>query len=83
MHKLTKEQNDVVFCNKPRIYINAGAGTGKTSTILTSIAQRIEEAVPPSNILVLAYNKKIQQEIQKKFRGMFLSAPFMRLRRKN
>ena len=61
MHKLTKEQNDVVFCNKPRIYINAGAGTGKTSTILTSIAQRIEEAVPPSNILVLAYNKKIQQ----------------------
>lgn len=66
MHKLTKEQNDVVFCNKPRIYINAGAGTGKTCTILTSIAQRIEEAVPPSNILVLAYNKKIQQEIQKK-----------------
>lgn len=63
MFKENKEQNEVLSCSEPRIYLNAGAGTGKTSTILASIQQKLEDGVNQDSILVLTYNKDIQKEI--------------------
>lgn len=63
MFKENKEQNEVLSCSEPRIYLNAGAGTGKTSTILASIQQKLEDGVDQDSILVLTYNKDIQKEI--------------------
>jgi DNA helicase-4 len=47
-----------------RHLVVAGAGTGKTSTIVARIAYLIHhQGVPPEQILVLAYNETVEKEI--------------------
>lgn len=65
-NKITNKQNVVLSSPERRVYLNAGAGTGKTSTILASIRKKIDEMVDARKILVLTFNKDIKQEISKK-----------------
>ena len=47
--------------------INAGAGSGKTTTILHKIIHLLEKKLCKGNeILILAYNKSVEEELKKK-----------------
>lgn len=44
----------------------AGAGTGKTHTLITRVAYLIENGVNPSRILLLTFTRKAAEEMQKR-----------------
>ena len=51
--------------------IIAGAGSGKTFTMLAKIRPLLAKGVKPECILVLMFNKPIQQEFQKKLKEVY------------
>lgn len=63
-YKLDNEQANAIASNAKNTLVSARAGSGKTRVIVGKIAYLIEkENVPPESILVLAFNKKVPQEI--------------------
>ncbi|MFK2823952.1 UvrD-helicase domain-containing protein [Arcobacter sp. YIC-80] len=64
----TKEQEEIIFSKEPSFKINAVAGSGKTTTLLEYAKQNKH-----LKILYLAYNKSLQQSIQKKLSEYNLS----------
>ncbi|MGI9392891.1 MAG: UvrD-helicase domain-containing protein, partial [Parvibaculales bacterium] len=69
-HPFTKLQRNAIILNQKRNLIIAGAGTGKTSTIIGKIGYLIKTGkAHPKEILVLAYNKNIQEELKRKLKS--------------
>ena len=64
----TKEQEEIINSKEPSFKINAVAGSGKTTTLLEYAKQNKH-----LKILYLAYNKSLQQSIQKKLSEYELS----------
>ena len=65
---LTKTQQDAVLINENNNLVLAGAGSGKTSVIIAKVAYLIKkEIMHPSEILVLAFNKNAQIELEERF----------------
>jgi len=64
---LTPEQADAIDCDHPLIVVKAFAGTGKT-TLLQGFAKRRSHL----RILYIVFNKAVQVEAAKKFRGTFV-----------
>ena len=63
--RVTDEQADAVATDEKVTLVLAGAGTGKTTVVVTKIAHLVHnEGVDPKQILVLAFNKKAQAEIR-------------------
>jgi DNA helicase-2/ATP-dependent DNA helicase PcrA len=62
MTELNKEQREAVLSDHPRILCLAGAGCGKTKTMVTRAARLIEEGVDPENILMLTFTNAAAQE---------------------
>jgi DNA helicase-4 len=64
---LTKSQRRAVIVDEKNNLIVAGAGTGKTKTILAKTAYLVEKKLAkPSEILILAFNNNIVEEIERK-----------------
>jgi DNA helicase-4 len=64
-YPLTDEQAEAIATNEDATLVLAGAGTGKTATIVGKVAHLVRnENVPPDEILVLAYNRKAAKEIR-------------------
>jgi superfamily I DNA/RNA helicase len=65
MIKLTEEQQEILRSVKKedKIKIKAYAGTGKTTTLLQIVKHN-----PNKNFLIVAFNKSVQKEIQKKIK---------------
>ena len=50
----------------------AGPGSGKTHTLITRVARLIQrENVPTRNILILAYNRSVVQELRSRIKDLF------------
>ena len=64
----TPEQQYIIAAAKSpsSIMINALAGTGKTTTL-----QMLASVLPKEPILALAFNKKIKEELEKRFPSNF------------
>ena len=56
--ELNAEQYAVVMHPGGPMLVLAGAGTGKTRTLVYRVARLIEDGVPPSNILLLTFTNK-------------------------
>ncbi len=64
---LTKSQRLAVVRDEDANLINAGAGSGKTRTILAKVKYIVERNLASSaEILIVVYNKKIKQEVEEK-----------------
>ncbi len=64
---LTDSQQLAVVRDEDANLINAGAGSGKTRTILGKVSYLLDrQLAKPEEILVLSYNKDIKREIQRK-----------------
>ena len=69
---LTHRQREATVVEEDRHLVLAGAGTGKTSTIVARIAHLMRQGVAPEQILVLAYNQTVEREIRARLdRGNF------------
>jgi DNA helicase-4 len=64
LSKLNKQQRAAVVSNHSRLLVLAGAGSGKTKTLLQKIIYLIEEKnVNPSNILAITFTKNAANEM--------------------
>lgn len=67
---ISDEQAKAVVTDEEVTLVLAGAGTGKTSVIVGKVAHLVRnEAVPPQEILVLAFNRKAAENIRKRLGG--------------
>ncbi len=68
---LTEEQRLCIVDDSYRTLVIASAGSGKTTTLLGKYVYLLKEGLAtPREILVLAFNKKIKQEIEKKIKSL-------------
>lgn len=65
-NELNKEQRAAVESDHRRILCLAGAGTGKTKTMVTRAARLIEEGVDPWNILILTFTNAAAREMKER-----------------
>ena len=66
-YPLTDEQAEAIATDEDVTLVLAGAGTGKTATIVGKVAHLVRnEGVHPAEILVLAYNRKAAKEIRER-----------------
>ena len=66
-YPLTDEQAEAIATDEDVTLVLAGAGTGKTATIVSKVAHLVRnEGVQPAEILVLAYNRKAAKEIRER-----------------
>lgn len=63
---LNKEQKEAVFSDKDRILVLAGAGTGKTKTMVSRVARLIEDGVDPGSILLLTFTRAAAMEAKER-----------------
>ncbi len=62
---LTDEQKDCCICMDNALQIVAAAGSGKTSTIVARVGYALKEGlVPPEEILILAFNRSVKEELE-------------------
>ena len=66
-YPLTDEQAEAIATDEDATLVLAGAGTGKTVTIVGKVAHLVRnEGVQPGEVLVLAYNRKAAKEIRER-----------------
>ena len=67
---LTNEQAEAVATEEDATLVLAGAGTGKTSVIVGKVAHLVRnQDVSPDEVLVLAFNRKVADEIRRRLKG--------------
>jgi len=63
-YPLTQKQREAAVTDEDRLCVVAGAGTGKTSTVVGKCLYLLtHQGVPPENLLVLAFNSSAAEEI--------------------
>ena len=69
--KLNKEQEKIInnFVNKNACFVNASAGTGKTTTITEVYIKLLESGEKVSNIIVITFTKAAANEMLLKIRN--------------
>lgn len=60
---LNQAQQDAVFFKTGPLLLIAGAGSGKTKTLVHRVARLIEDGVPPEQILLLTFTRKASEEM--------------------
>ncbi|MFI5303765.1 MAG: ATP-dependent helicase [Nitrospiria bacterium] len=63
---LNPAQYEVVTSLKGPLLVVAGAGTGKTRTLIYRLARLIETGISPQNILLLTFTRRAAQEMMKR-----------------
>lgn len=73
---LTAEQRRAVVIDEDANLVVAGAGSGKTVTVIAKVAYLIEhQGVAPSDVLVLAFNTTVAEEITDRISALGLPTP--------
>ena len=74
-HNLNPRQKQSALHHEGPLLIIAGAGTGKTKTLVHRIASLIESGVPPENILAVTFTNKAAAEMRERVDAVLGSAP--------
>src|SRR5580765_5648394 len=76
--ELNEEQREVVLAGGGPILVIAGAGSGKTRTLVYRVARLIESGTDPSRILLLTFTNKAAREMLRRVESL-LSVDMRRL----
>ena len=75
--KLNQSQSDAVKQTEGPVLILAGAGSGKTTTIVSRLAYLVEVmGIPPSNTLTLTFTNKAAKEMRERALHMIENTPY-------
>ncbi len=77
-NELNDEQREVVLAGKGPILVIAGAGSGKTRTLVYRVSRLIESGHDPSRILLLTFTNKAAREMLRRVESL-LSVDMRRL----
>jgi DNA helicase-2/ATP-dependent DNA helicase PcrA len=64
--ELNKSQYEAVISTEGPVLVIAGAGTGKTRTLVYRVARLVEKGINPENILLLTFTRKSAKEMIKR-----------------
>lgn len=67
---LTHEQRSAILKDEDALLVIAGAGTGKTATLVGKVGYLIHEGVRPEEILVLTFLKKVREELRHRIENL-------------
>ncbi len=68
--ELNEEQREVVLAGGGPILVIAGAGSGKTRTLVYRVARRIESGIDPSRLLLLTFTNKAAREMLRRVEAL-------------
>ncbi len=68
--ELNEEQREVVLAGSGPILVIAGAGSGKTRTLVYRVARLIESGTDPSRILLLTFTNKAAREMLRRVESL-------------
>lgn len=68
MIKLNEEQQKAVYCDADKIVCIAGAGSGKTFSLIERVKRLVDDGADPSSILVLTFTKAAAFEMDQRYR---------------
>jgi superfamily I DNA/RNA helicase/RecB family exonuclease len=71
---LDAEQRRVVAHTRGPLLVRGAAGTGKTSTLVQAVAQRVAEGVKPEKILVLTFSRKGAESLRERIEAVITRA---------
>lgn len=66
---LNKEQYDAVMSTAPKRLLLAGAGTGKTYSLVAAISKAVKDGAAPESILVLTFTNAAALEMSERYRN--------------
>lgn len=69
-NELNDAQREAVQTTEGPVLVIAGAGSGKTRTIVYRLAHLVEQGVDPSQILLLTFTRKASQEMLNRAEGI-------------
>ena len=67
---LNAAQLQAVMCHEGPLLVIAGAGSGKTRTLVYRVARLVESGVSPENILLLTFTRKASGEMLERAAGL-------------
>ncbi|HYB53432.1 MAG TPA: UvrD-helicase domain-containing protein, partial [Thermoanaerobaculia bacterium] len=68
--ELNEEQREVVLAGGGPILVIAGAGSGKTRTLVYRVARLIESGTDPSRLMLLTFTNKAAKEMLRRVEGL-------------
>src|ERR1700682_3867397 len=68
--ELNAEQKDVVFAPGAPTLVVAGAGSGKTRTIVYRVSRLIEDGVDPAAVLLLTFTNRAAKEMTRRVESL-------------
>jgi len=76
--KLEESQKEAILAEGKNVCVNAGAGSGKTLTILGKIIHLLDKKLAkPEEILIMAFNRKVSIELKKRVNDLAKEFPHL------
>lgn len=63
---LSKQQEEIIYCDDPRIIVAAAAGSGKTTVLTERVRRLVRDGEDPSRIVVITFTNAAANELKRR-----------------